>query len=77
MLAAQLQASGDLQTAAQVKEIADSLAANVTTAANDATAIGAVFEQVTPSLSKVTELKTVLLSLTKTKSLFSTVLRQP
>ena len=57
VLAAQLQASGDLQTAAQVKEIADSLAANVTSAANDATAIGAVFEQVTPSLSKVTELK--------------------
>ncbi|MEI3028628.1 MAG: hypothetical protein V8T30_09315 [Ruminococcus sp.] len=43
VLAAQLQASGDLQTAAQVKEIADSLAANVTSAANDATAISAQY----------------------------------
>ena len=77
MLAAQLQASGDLQTAAKVKEIADSLAANVTTAANDATAIGAVFEQVTPSLSKVTELKSGVAELTKTKCLFSTALKQP
>lgn len=69
VLAAQLQASGDLQTAAQVKEIADSLAANVTTAANDATAIGAVFEQVTPSLSKVTELKNGVAELNESKEL--------
>lgn len=69
VLAAQLQASGDLQTAAQVKEIADSLAANVTTAANDATAISAVFEQVTPSLSKVTELKNGVAELNENKEL--------
>jgi putative membrane protein len=69
VLAAQLQASGDLQTAAQVKEIADSLAANVTSAANDATAIGAVFEQVTPSLSKVTELKNGVAELNENKEL--------
>lgn len=69
VLAAKLQASGDLQTAAQVKEIADSLAANVTTAANDATAIGAVFEQVTPSLSKVTELKSGVAQLNENKEL--------
>lgn len=69
VLAAQLQASGDLQTAAQVKEIADSLAANVTSAANDATAIGAVFEQVTPSLSKVTELKSGVAELNENKEL--------
>lgn len=69
VLAAQLQASGDLQNAAQVKEIADSLAANVTTAANDATAIGAVFEQVTPSLSKVTELKNGVAELNENKEL--------
>ncbi|WP_337782093.1 YhgE/Pip domain-containing protein [Ruminococcus sp.] len=69
VLAAQLQASGDLQTAAQVKEIADSLAANVTSAANDATAIGAVFEQVTPSLSKVTELKNGVAQLNENKGL--------
>lgn len=69
VLAAQLQASGDLQTAAQVKEIADSLAANVTTVANDATAIGAVFEQVTPSLSKVTELKSGVAELNENKEL--------
>lgn len=69
VLAAQLQASGDLQTAAKVKEIADSLAANVTTAANDATAIGAVFEQVTPSLSKVTELKNGVAQLNENKEL--------
>lgn len=69
VLAAQLQASGDLQTAAQVKEIADSLAANVTTAANDATAIGAVFEQVNPSLSKVTELKSGVAELNENKEL--------
>lgn len=69
VLAAQLQASGDLQTAAQVKEIADSLAANVTTAANDATAIGAVFEQITPSLSKVTELKSGVAQLNENKEL--------
>ena len=69
VLAAQLQASGDLQTAAQVKEIADSLAANVTTAVNDATAIGAVFEQVTPSLSKVTELKNGVAELNENKEL--------
>lgn len=69
VLAAQLQASGDLQTAAQVKEIADSLAANVTTAANDATAISAVFEQVTPSLSKVTELKNGVSELNENKEL--------
>lgn len=69
VLAAQLQASGDLQTAAQVKEIADSLATNVTSAANDATAIGAVFEQVTPSLSKVTELKSGVAQLNENKEL--------
>lgn len=69
VLAAQLQASGDLQTAAQVKEIANSLAANVTTAANDATAISAVFEQVTPSLSKVTELKNGVAELNENKEL--------
>lgn len=69
VLAAQLQASGDLQTATQVKEIADSLAANVTSAANDATAIGAVFEQVTPSLSKVTELKNGVAELNENKEL--------
>lgn len=69
VLAAQLQASGDLQTAAQVKEIADSLAANVTSAANDATAISAVFEQVTPSLSKVTELKNGVAQLNENKEL--------
>ena len=69
VLAAQLQASGYLQTAAQVKEIANSLAANVTTAANDATAIGAVFEQVTPSLSKVTELKSGVAQLNENKEL--------
>lgn len=69
VLAAQLQASGDLQTAAQVKEIADSLAANVTTAANDATAISAVFEQVTPSLSKVTQLKNGVAELNENKEL--------
>lgn len=69
VLAAQLQASGDLQTAAQVKEIADSLAANVTSAANDATAISAVFEQVTPSLSKVTELKSGVAELNENKEL--------
>lgn len=69
VLAAQLQASGDLQTAAQVKEIADSLAANVTSAANDATAISAVFEQVTPSLSKVTELKSGVAELNENKGL--------
>lgn len=69
VLAAQLQASGDLQTAAQVNEIADSLAANVTSAANDATAISAVFEQVTPSLSKVTELKNGVAELNENKEL--------
>lgn len=69
VLAAQLQASGDLQTAAQVKEIADSLAANVTSAANDATSISAVFEQVTPSLSKVTELKNGVAELNENKEL--------
>lgn len=69
VLAAQLQASGDLQTAAKVKEIADSLAANVTSAANDATAISAVFEQVTPSLSKVTELKNGVAELNENKEL--------
>lgn len=69
VFAAQLQASGDLQTAAQVKEIADSLAANVTSAANDATAISAVFEQVTPSLSKVTELKNGVAELNENKEL--------
>lgn len=69
VLAAQLQASGDLQTAAQVKEIADNLAANVTSAANDATAISAVFEQVTPSLSKVTELKNGVAELNENKEL--------
>lgn len=69
VLAAQLQASGDLQTAAQVKEIADSLAVNVTSAANDATAISAVFEQVTPSLSKVTELKNGVAELNENKEL--------
>lgn len=69
VLAAQLQASGDLQTAAQVKEIADSLAANVTSAANDATSISAVFEQVTPSLSKVTELKSGVAELNENKEL--------
>lgn len=69
VLAAKLQASGDLQTAAQVKEIADSLAANVTSAANDATAISAVFEQVTPSLSKVTELKRGVAELNENKEL--------
>lgn len=69
VLAAQLQASGDLQTAAQVKEIADSLAANVTSAANDATAISAVFEEVTPSLSKVTELKSGVAELNENKEL--------
>lgn len=69
VLAAQLQANGDLQTAAQVKEIADSLAVNVTTAANDATAISAVFEQVTPSLSKVTELKNGVAELNENKEL--------
>lgn len=69
VLAAQLQASGDLQTAAQVKEIADSLAANVTSAANDATAISAVFEQVTPSLSKATELKNGVAQLNENKEL--------
>lgn len=69
VLAAQLQASGDLQTAAQVREIADSLAANVTSAANDATAISAVFEQVTPSLSKVTELKNGVAELNENKEL--------
>lgn len=69
VLAAQLQASGDLQTAAQVKGIADSLAANVTSAANDATAISAVFEQVTPSLSKVTELKNGVAELNENKEL--------
>lgn len=69
VLAAQFQAIGDLQTAAQVKEIADSLAANVTTAANDATAISAVFEQVTPSLSKVTELKNGVAELNENKEL--------
>lgn len=69
VLAAQLQASGDLQTAGQVKEIADSLAANVTSAANDATAINAVFEQVTPSLSKVTELKNGVAQLNENKGL--------
>lgn len=69
VLAAQLQASGDLQTAAQVKEIADSLVANVTSAANDATAINAVFEQVTPSLSKVTELKSGVAELNENKEL--------
>lgn len=69
VLAAQLQASGDLQTAAQVKEIADSIAANVTSAANDATAISAVFEQVTPSLSKVTELKSGVAELNENKEL--------
>lgn len=69
VLAAQLQASGDLQTAAQVKEIADSLATNVTSAANDATAISAVFEQVTPSLSKVTELKNGVAELNENKEL--------
>lgn len=69
VLAAQLQASGDLQTAAKVKEIADSLAANVTTAANDATVISAVFEQVTPSLSKVTELKNGVAELNENKEL--------
>lgn len=69
VLAAQLQASGDLQTAAQVKEIADSLAANVTTAANDATAIGTVFEELAPSLSKVTELKNGVAQLNENKEL--------
>lgn len=69
VLADQLQASGDLQTAAQVKEIADSLAAKVTTAANDATAIGAVFDQVTTSLSKATELKNGVAQLNENKEL--------
>lgn len=69
VLADQLQASGDLQTAAQVREIADSLAAKVTTAANDATAIGAVFDQVTTSLSKATELKNGVAQLNENKEL--------
>lgn len=69
VLADQLQASGDLQTAAQVKKIADSLAANVTTATNDATAIGAVFDQVTTSLSKATELKNGVAQLNENKEL--------
>lgn len=69
VLADQLQASGDLQTAAQVKEIADSLAAKVTTATNDATAIGAVFDQVTTSLSKATELKNGVAQLNENKEL--------
>lgn len=69
VLADQLQASGDLQTAAQVKKIADSLAAKVTTAANDATAIGAVFDQVTTSLSKATELKNGVAQLNENKEL--------
>lgn len=69
VLADQLQASGDLQTAAQVKKIADSLAANVTTATNGATAIGAVFDQVTTSLSKATELKNGVAQLNENKEL--------
>lgn len=69
VLADQLQASGDLQTAAQVREIADSLAAKVTTATNDATAIGAVFDQVTTSLSKATELKNGVAQLNENKEL--------
>lgn len=69
VLADQLQASGDLQTAAQVKKIADSLAANVTTATNGATAIGAVFDQVTTSLSKATELKNGVAELNENKEL--------
>lgn len=67
VLADQLQASGDLQTAAKVREIADSLSANVTTATNDATAIGAVFDQVTTSLSKATELKNGVAQLNENK----------
>lgn len=69
VLADQLQASGDLQTAAKVREIADSLAAKVTTATNDATAIGAVFDQVTTSLSKATELKNGVAQLNENKEL--------
>lgn len=69
VLADQLQASGDLQTAAQVREIADSLAAKVTTATNGATAIGAVFDQVTTSLSKATELKNGVAQLNENKEL--------
>lgn len=69
VLADQLQASGDLQTAAKVREIADSLSANVTTATNDATAIGAVFDQVTTSLSKATELKNGVAQLNENKEL--------
>lgn len=66
-LAAQLQSSGDYQTAAQVKEIADSLAENVTSAANNATAIGTAFEQVTPALSGITELKSGVAQLNESK----------
>ncbi|MGN0499723.1 MAG: YhgE/Pip family protein [Ruminococcus sp.] len=66
-LAAKLQSSGDLQTAAQIKEIADSLAVNVTSAANNATAIGTAFEQVTPALSGITELKNGVAQLNESK----------
>ena len=66
-LAAQLQSSGDLQTAAQVKEIADSLAVNVTSAANNATAIGTAFEKVAPALSGITELKNGVAQLNESK----------
>lgn len=67
VLAAQLQSSGDLQTAAQVKEIADSLAVNVTSAANNATAIGTAFEKVAPALSGITELKNGVAQLNESK----------
>lgn len=66
-LAAQLQSSGDLQTAAQVKEIADSLAVNVTSAANNATAIGTAFEKVAPALSGIAELKNGVARLNESK----------
>lgn len=68
-LAAQLQASGDLQTALQIKEIADSLATNVNSAATDATTIGTVFDEVTPAISSVAELKNGISQLNSSKEL--------
>lgn len=69
ILAAQLEAGGDTQTAAQVTEIADNLAANVSSAAADATAIGSAFDNITPAISGIAELKSGVAQLNENKEL--------
>lgn len=69
MLVAQLQASGNSETALQIKEIADTLAVNVNSAATDATEIGTVFNEVTPALENITELKNGISQLNDNKEL--------